>query len=393
MLHRVEPGRRGDPRWITAAILGIILYGSLYPFHFAVRPEGRGALFALIASWRTPEARGDVIANVLLYVPLGFFAIQSLCGMAPLVRIVSVASAGFALSACIELLQYYDLGRTTNMSDVYSNTAGALLGAIGGALLHRNVQLPPIGRVIERRRFVLLLLVSWLGFRLIPFLLAPSFSESWGASLRQAWAGLFLTQRISPIDLYIQFAIWLAVALLIEALVGTAHGRWALLWVFPALWIARTLLAGRGPSAGEGLGGLLAAIAWAVLLWRLRFRAAFVAILFAGVVVLQGLAPYTFRPTARPFGLVPFLSFIADTRNNSVRSFLEKTFTYGGLVWLMMRAGCRWTFTVALGGALVLSLRLAQVYLPGRSAEITDVVMLLILATLLRWMHEDIPAG
>jgi VanZ family protein len=36
-----------------------------------------------------------------------------------------------------------------------------------------------------------------------------------------------------------------------------------------------------------------------------------------------------------------------------------------------------------LGGALVFCLRLAQVFLPGRSAEITDLVLLLLLAGLI----------
>jgi VanZ family protein len=388
LVGRRFPQARVDPRFalITAAILGVVLYGSLYPFHFVNPPHGRGAFLTLIESWRDAEPRTDVIANILLYAPLGFFAVQSLRGRTAPMRIALVACAGLALSAGIELLQYFDLQRVTNMSDVYSNTAGTLLGAFGGTLLHREVQFPLIGH-IARRRFVVLLLVSWLGSRLFPYLLRPNFGESWGR--------LFVISgpRIAALDLYIQFAIWLVVALLIEALVGQDRGRWALLWVFPALLFIRTLLAGRGPSASEALGGVLAAFIWSVLLCRLRARASLVATLFAGVVVLQGLAPYTFLSKPRHFGMVPFLSFINDTRDNGVRSFFDKTFTYGGLVWLTIRAGSSWTIAVISGGILVLALRLAQVYLPGRTAEITDLLMLLILAAMLRLMREDVPAG
>ena len=43
----------------------------------------------------------------------------------------------------------------------------------------------------------------------------------------------------------------------------------------------------------------------------------------------------------------------------------------------------------AAGALLVLILRLIQVYIPGRSAEITDAVMLLLLAAGLKLMGED----
>ena len=50
-----------------------------------------------------------------------------------------MAAAGAALlSTTIELLQFYDKGRQTTLSDVYSNTAGACLGAVAGVLCYRN---------------------------------------------------------------------------------------------------------------------------------------------------------------------------------------------------------------------------------------------------------------
>jgi VanZ family protein len=40
--------------------------------------------------------------------------------------------------------------------------------------------------------------------------------------------------------------------------------------------------------------------------------------------------------------------------------------------------------SAAFGGVLVFGLRLLQVYLPGRSAEITDVILLLMLAAMMK---------
>src|ERR1700754_241950 len=69
---------RNDPhtrRWaaITALVIVFILYGSLYPFDFQWDVNGPGPLHALLQGWRARPGRGDFIANVLLYMPLGFF--------------------------------------------------------------------------------------------------------------------------------------------------------------------------------------------------------------------------------------------------------------------------------------------------------------------------------
>ena len=55
----------------------------------------------------------------------------------------------------------------------------------------------------------------------------------------------------------------------------------------------------------------------------------------------------------------------------------------------MVRAGCSLTIAAGLGGGLVLSLRLSQVFLPGRSSEITDAIMVLMFAAAIKLMGED----
>ena len=63
---------------LAAGIAGIIVYGSLFPFHFWNNPNPAGPLRALLATWRTHPSRGDFIGNILLYMPFGFFAVRSL---------------------------------------------------------------------------------------------------------------------------------------------------------------------------------------------------------------------------------------------------------------------------------------------------------------------------
>jgi hypothetical protein len=56
----------------------------------------------------------------------------------------------------------------------------------------------------------------------------------------------------------------------------------------------------------------------------------------------------------------------------------------------MACAGGSWAFASASAAVLVFGLRLSQIYLPGRSAAITDVTLLLILAAIMKLMSEDL---
>ncbi len=69
----VAPARtpRSSIPWLTAAVIALIAYGSLYPFNF--KPDAQSGLVAALSqlSWAR-AGRGDRISNVLLYLPLGF---------------------------------------------------------------------------------------------------------------------------------------------------------------------------------------------------------------------------------------------------------------------------------------------------------------------------------
>ena len=105
-----------------------------------------------------------------------------------------------------------------------------------------------------------------------------------------------------------------------------------------------------------------------------------IGVLFALPVCINALLPVQFLSQPRPFGWTPFLSLLMASRESAVRAFFEKAFMYGTLVWLLVRAGWKIGWAALATAAMVLALRLAQTYLPGRSAEITDAIMVLGLA-------------
>src|SRR4029077_717189 len=156
--------------------------GSLYPFTFRQPAAGLGpAARALFNSWAETPGRGDFIANIALYTPLGFFAVLAISGIRSAAqRILMAVAAGAILSTCMELAQYYDDSRQTAATDLYANVVGALLGAIGGSLTGGNFRWSLL-REVASKRVPMLLLSAWAGYRLYPYVPTIDLHKYWNA--------------------------------------------------------------------------------------------------------------------------------------------------------------------------------------------------------------------
>jgi hypothetical protein len=64
----------------------------------------------------------------------------------------------------------------------------------------------------------------------------------------------------------------------------------------------------------------------------------------------------------------------------NVMALFEKSFLYGSLIYLFVEAGGRLSTAAFIVGLTLFATGCAQMYLPHRSAEITDVIIALLLA-------------
>jgi hypothetical protein len=100
-----------------------------------------------------------------------------------------------------------------------------------------------------------------------------------------------------------------------------------------------------------------------------------------GVTVLIGrLQPFEFAPMPRDFEWMPFLSLMRGSLAVNVMSLFEKSFLYGSLIYLFIEAGGRLPTAALVVGLTLFATSCTQMYLPDRSAEITDAVIALLLA-------------
>src|SRR3954453_12494543 len=86
------------PTLATVLAVLTIIHGSLFPYEFRVPPGPGGPVDALLNSWADhPSGLGDILANVLLYIPFGLFGLLVAPGP-KLVPFCLVTLVGTALS-------------------------------------------------------------------------------------------------------------------------------------------------------------------------------------------------------------------------------------------------------------------------------------------------------
>jgi hypothetical protein len=70
-------------------------------------------------------------------------------------------------------------------------------------------------------------------------------------------------------------------------------------------------------------------------------------------------------------------------------SLLEKAFLYGSLIWLIGKAGLRLGTSIILVTSMLFATSWAETHLAGRSAEITDAVLALIMGGIIALMGTE----
>jgi VanZ family protein len=382
-----DAARTAPHRRILAIVVALILYGSLYPWEFHARHYDRNPLWILLHTWPNGFDRylgWDIAINITLYLPLGLFGFLAVSARASqAMRVLAPLALAATLSASIEMLQLFDDSRMCSLSDVASNVTGAAAGLAVGALYRVKLQ-----RFLEREGTAsllrpsgaLLLLSVWLAYQLFPLF------PVWGrTNLFHRLAALGAAASVSPVDTLLVFAEWLAVACLLESIRQTkTHGALAvLLLVAPA----RLILVSRTLSWSDIVGAIAAYTAWVCVPRQWVRRGA--PVLMAGALVLGELAPFHFvGDGARAFNWVPFRGLFRSNWQSGFVVLFRKSFWYGSVLWLWRASGRSLAGTTAAAAAALFLLERVQVYLPGRTPEVTDAVLAVLMGVLL-WLLRD----
>jgi hypothetical protein len=173
------------------------------------------------------------------------------------------------------------------------------------------------GAVAATDRPALLLLAAWVAYRLHPYVPVLSLEKYWHA-IRPVLQDP-LPHGSDPFRLCL---MWLLCCMLIEAAAGAARtGR--LFAIFAGgIFAAKVLIADNGLSSADIAGACVALVLWLLFFRRAPARHAILALFFAAMIAALRLAP------SAPHGF-------------GWQVLAEKAFLYGGLIWLLNRAGMR----------------------------------------------------
>ena len=413
--------------WTTLAYVAFVAYGSLLPFEFTPRPPRHGVDAFLAIPWLPlgPLDRADWIANLILYVPLGFLLSGAISDHGDrdgtrVWRVVLAVAIGLAIAVAIEFLQTWFPPRTVSLNDLAAEALGLACGAFlwvsrgpsvlatvmaavhGGGPSLRALSTLYVGAYICLALFPFDVLVSMEEVRgkvsgpLVGILTAPASCVLGRSPLcllkvcAEAAAALALGYALRVLAAGVQPTAWARAAAIgvglgvgIELLQlfigsGVADGRGALV---------RTIAITLGYRFGRGIGVHAARVLGQPWL-RVGAAVALVAYLIA-LLGLHGWFSGALRTAATVAAQLDHLNFLPfyyhyfTTESRAVSSALVQAALYapfGGLRWLAASAGRRadartaW-LAAALGGAAAVLVGTGKLIFLGKRPDPTDVII------------------
>jgi VanZ family protein len=215
-----------------------------------------------------------------------------------------------------------------------------------------------------------MLLIALLAYRLYPYVPTIDAHKYW-----HSVKPLITHPGFAPWPIFRYFILWLTVSYLLAQALRRNYSRIAGLLFAAFVFAAKVVIVGQTLSASEIAGAVPAFFLWFAFLGRSDAAPAIVLVLLGASVTILRLQPFEFHAQATQFGWMPFRSILRGSLGADYVACVEKIFLYGSLIWIGSRAGLSLWISTCGVGVLLLVTSLAETHLPGRSAEVTDCVM------------------
>jgi VanZ family protein len=391
-------------RQAVVAYAFLLFYGSLYPFKWAARTE---PLFGfLLHPGSAYLERGDLVQNVLVYMPFGLLlALWWARRHRYWTALPLAVAAGTLFSVCAEIVQLWLPARVSSAADVAMNLLGTLCGALLAGLLrhdtHSGARLQAWRDGWFARGAIantgLVVVALWLLAETSPLMPVVGLWR-WKQALMPLYFQLRGWMPLSLVLLLCLTCNYAALGLLLRTLIKPGKPWWRL---YGALLLAvlacQVCIDGHALRLEEAAG---AALSWPLLallallpgaLGRLgqapqsaqsaqAARAACTAIaLLALAMAAAELAPGHGGWRGGGFNWVPFRGHMRSLQGFT--NILEFLWPFMGMAWLARQVSppARHHALALAGGAAVagamFAMEWAQLHLPGRSADITQVLL------------------
>jgi glycopeptide antibiotics resistance protein len=390
--------RKSTARLLWALFSLFVVYGTTFPFQFRIG-WGRFLIEAHRINWRPLGGTADnliisdIVQNILLFIPFGFLGYFSLVYKSSRLRKLGIVLAGATLSAGVEFLQIFSPSRWPAMSDVVFNTAGTALGLVLAVAFKKSVlgfkSQPWARRFLDAPSafpaFIFLVLVASGCWE--PFDFSLDVGMVWD-HLKSLMRDPFRFKN-PDVDM-ISFIRFLLANLFLCRLALEAGLKRPVLWgtgfmasLGVGLELSQAIIQSRAPEFQDALVAVLGALSGGIVYFFPGFhRRPRIWTAAGGLMVLvsaaaRGLYPYHFTARYSGFNWVLFRTEYKRTTFAALGNFIESAMIFFplGFLWGYFYPRIRPSALAALlAGGLAMMVEIAQGFVPGRYADITDVL-------------------
>ncbi len=363
----------------------LIAYGSLYPFQFVMLDGSKLGGLDWLFTLEQRTTRGDILGNVLLFVPFGFFG--ALCveqtnkarhfwytGLLILV--------GFVYSIFLQVMQLYLPSRIASPMDAWANLAGLLTGVAIVKLLSSRfmARCYQTDKVTSTIAIPLLLCASWLGYHWFPFI--PSFN--W-AQIEFSFRPLTHWHLVSPFLLVDKFIAWSLFWYFFEKLMPREVKVWHR-WCLVLVILLGQIILIRNLMSLNTLAAALVSIV--VLRYTRQINKGNLAFILLAWLMIRGWYPFSLGEQAQGFSITPFASFVKGMMWINSYVLFENLFYYGASCYFCYRWLLDWRKVSIVMTLWLLTIEVGQIWFSHDSAELTDPLIVLFLSLGFAHLHR-----
>ncbi len=364
-------------------IAGFIVYGSLYPFDFNCNIAIYEALSQLNKTWTSTTSRGDIVANIALFLPFGYIGMLAFSNsFKTILRLISVIGLGALLGMALQIMQICIPSRDANLSDAILNIVGTGIGAVFG-LFHRNYLSDARLRFKSIFGPQIILIASWFCYRLMPFIPSLDFQK-----IKDSLKPIFLNIQLSGINVFHDAVAWAAVIYLWNSIMPKFSARKYILTSMTITFALETVIIDNVVTASNVVGAFLGISLWERIK-NSRSRTLLLALSIATSLIASGLSPFEYSSVPSSFHWIPFYGFLQGSMLVNTSVIFEKFFLYGTLVWLLFECCYKWMVAIICALFITGLIEAAQMFFNGHLPEVTDPLLVLVFASFLHSMSKS----
>ncbi len=366
-------------RLIWYIVILFIAYGSLYPFNFDFSRPLPADLGAWLLNWQQRTIRSDVIANILLFIPYGFFGaltVQQKQRRYTLVSILLMLSIGIIFAFCLQFIQFYLPSRVSHAADALLNAIGILIGISLAAYSNsqRIQRMIPEGlRLgISPAFLVLFLWIGWQFFPYIPVFETKQFGQSLDTIVKSTWS----------LSVWLQHVLfWLVFYHLVQRVLGKEY-RLSFIALVSVFVIIIKLAMYRSQMGWSEI----TAVPLAMLLHHHLSRQWMVPLIAVSSVALllwSSLFPLNFKHDINNFQWLPFDDFLKGSTWYNLSELIEETLLLASVGYFCAKWWRNYHWASSLLVLLSIVITVLQLFIIGKKPDITLFVMALVVGILL----------